>query len=145
METSDSTTRPGQPSRYTPSHPSYPMVLSGAQHQSAYSHQPQVPLLDLLNEKADPYSYPSSTYAAPYPTSTLPQQSRSQHPSLPSSYPATSIHYSRAAATSAYTRPRGLRIANLLKPWTPIILYAITSFGFLAAIAFWKTEVFQGK
>lgn len=43
-----------------------------------------------------------------------------------------------------YTRPRGLRIYNLLKPWIPLICYGITSVGFLVAIAFWKNEVFQG-
>ncbi|KIM91034.1 hypothetical protein PILCRDRAFT_811550 [Piloderma croceum F 1598] len=43
-----------------------------------------------------------------------------------------------------YTRPRALRISNLVKPWIPLILYGITSLGFLVAIAFWKTEVFQG-
>jgi hypothetical protein len=43
-----------------------------------------------------------------------------------------------------YTRPRALRISNLIKPWIPLILYGITSLGFLVAIAFWKTEVFQG-
>jgi len=43
-----------------------------------------------------------------------------------------------------YIRPRGLRISNLIKPWIPLILYGITSLGFLVAIAFWKNEVFQG-
>ncbi|KAI0663065.1 hypothetical protein C8Q70DRAFT_955790 [Cubamyces menziesii] len=47
-------------------------------------------------------------------------------------------------ASSPYTRPRGLRIANLLKPWIPIILYVMTTLGFLAAVSFWKVEVFQG-
>lgn len=41
-----------------------------------------------------------------------------------------------------YTRPRGLRISNLIKPWIPIILYGITTLGFLVAIALWKNEVF---
>jgi hypothetical protein len=43
-----------------------------------------------------------------------------------------------------YTRPRGLRISNLIKPWIPLILYGITSFSFLVAVAFWKNEVFEG-
>ncbi|KAK0453323.1 hypothetical protein EV421DRAFT_670736 [Armillaria borealis] len=45
--------------------------------------------------------------------------------------------------SSNYTRPRGLRIANLLKPWVPIILYGITSLAFVFAIALYKTEVFS--
>ncbi|KZT12969.1 uncharacterized protein LAESUDRAFT_669135 [Laetiporus sulphureus 93-53] len=48
------------------------------------------------------------------------------------------------AITPSYTRPRGLRIANLLRPWVPIILYALTSLGFLAAVSFWKIQVFGG-
>jgi len=31
-----------------------------------------------------------------------------------------------------------------LKPWVPIILYGISSLGFVVAIAFWRTEIFQG-
>ncbi|KAI0080761.1 hypothetical protein K474DRAFT_1571389, partial [Panus rudis PR-1116 ss-1] len=50
----------------------------------------------------------------------------------------------RIASSPAYTRPRGLRIANLLKPWIPIILYAITTLGFLLAVSLWKSEVFTG-
>ncbi|PBL02219.1 hypothetical protein ARMGADRAFT_1005635 [Armillaria gallica] len=49
-----------------------------------------------------------------------------------------SMHHS-----NNYTRPRGLRIANLLKPWVPIILYGITSLAFVFAIALYKTEVFS--
>lgn len=51
-----------------------------------------------------------------------------------------SMHHS-----NNYTRPRGLRIANLLKPWVPIILYGITSLAFVFAIALYKTEVFSGQ
>jgi len=31
-----------------------------------------------------------------------------------------------------------------LQPWIPIILYGISSLGFVVAIAFWRTEIFQG-
>ncbi|KAI0786350.1 hypothetical protein C8Q75DRAFT_721171 [Abortiporus biennis] len=50
----------------------------------------------------------------------------------------------RNSSSSTYVRPRSIRIANLLKPWIPIILYAISSLGFLVAISLWKEEVFQG-
>ncbi|KAJ8595335.1 hypothetical protein M405DRAFT_849775 [Rhizopogon salebrosus TDB-379] len=43
-----------------------------------------------------------------------------------------------------YVRPRGLRIWNLFKHWLPILAYGATSLGFVLAIAFWKTEVFDG-
>ncbi|GLB33636.1 putative SNARE associated Golgi protein [Lyophyllum shimeji] len=45
--------------------------------------------------------------------------------------------------SSTYTRPRGLRIANLIRPWIPLILYAITSLAFVAAIALYRDEVFS--
>ena len=57
--------------------------------------------------------------------------------------PTPSQIFSRSLQTpTSYTRPRGLRIANLLKPWIPIILYGITTLAFIVAIALYKTEVF---
>ncbi|RDB22613.1 Golgi apparatus membrane protein tvp38 [Hypsizygus marmoreus] len=47
------------------------------------------------------------------------------------------------AQTSSYSRPRGLRIANLIRPWLPLILYAITSFAVVIAVALYKAEVFN--
>ncbi|KAF8897366.1 hypothetical protein BD779DRAFT_1667358 [Infundibulicybe gibba] len=41
-----------------------------------------------------------------------------------------------------YTRPRGLRIANLLRSWLPLILYAFTSLSFVFAIALYRDQVF---
>ncbi|KAI0736390.1 hypothetical protein BC629DRAFT_1301304 [Irpex lacteus] len=90
--------------------------------------------------------YQQSASSQPYPTSGQPSQWRSQYPVSPKPLSGLSHFNSRSASSSsiAYTRPRGLRIANILKPWIPIILYAITSLGFVAAISFWKAEVFQG-
>lgn len=89
-----------------------------------------------------------------FPDSALPLRSASLHPGMPSARPtlpstllATSSPLAASSWTAtlpSYTRPRGLRIANLFKPWIPIILYALTSLGFLAAISFWKVEVFAG-
>ncbi|KAJ3756785.1 hypothetical protein EV360DRAFT_84647 [Lentinula raphanica] len=44
---------------------------------------------------------------------------------------------------SSQYNTRRLRIANLLRPWLPIILYALTSLVFLIAIAFYKAELFS--
>ena len=41
-------------------------------------------------------------------------------------------------------RPQGFRIPERLKPWLGIGSWAVTSIGFLLAIAFWKKEVFTG-
>lgn len=139
MESSDSTQRLGQPSRIAHS-PSYPMALSGSQQPLAHQHRPQFPLVDLSSEKYDPSRcLTPSNHAVPFPTSTFPQHTMPLPPAF-----SPSLHCGRTAPI-AYTRPRGLRIANLLKPWIPIILYAITSLGFLAVIALWKAEVFQGE
>ncbi|KAF9246960.1 hypothetical protein BU15DRAFT_38729 [Melanogaster broomeanus] len=43
-----------------------------------------------------------------------------------------------------YVRPRGLLIWNLFKQWSPLLAYGATSLGFVLAVAFWKTEVFDG-
>ncbi|KAI0303152.1 hypothetical protein BC826DRAFT_333537 [Russula brevipes] len=40
--------------------------------------------------------------------------------------------------------PRKIRLLSILKPWIPVLAYLSTSLGFLIAIAFWKTQVFQG-
>ncbi|KAL6299111.1 hypothetical protein BKA93DRAFT_742866 [Sparassis latifolia] len=63
---------------------------------------------------------------------------------LPPSHTSSPSISSWSAPTPSYTLPRRHRIANLLKPWFPIILYAATSLVFLVAIAFWKEPVFQG-
>lgn len=44
-------------------------------------------------------------------------------------------HLERSPRSSLSTR---------LQPWIPIILYGISSLGFVAAVAFWRTEIFQG-
>ncbi|KAI0370254.1 hypothetical protein BV20DRAFT_944369 [Pilatotrama ljubarskyi] len=91
------------------------------------------------------------------PVSSIPPWIRSQRPPhprpaqlhppfSPAPCPIASSWASPSSlpSSSSYTRPRGLRIANLLRPWIPIILYIMTTLGFLAAVSFWKVEVFQG-
>lgn len=97
---------------------------------------------------------------APAPFSPGVGPSRCNNPSLPASSPLTQqpspflrgpspllipSHHRAPGQSQTYTRPRGLRISNLVKPWIPLILYGITSFGFLVAVAFWKNEVFEGE
>ncbi|KAK0468042.1 uncharacterized protein EV420DRAFT_1502555 [Desarmillaria tabescens] len=72
------------------------------------------------------------------PQSAVPAGSSQPTPRLILTRPRSMRHHS-----NNYTRPRGLRIANLLKPWVPIILYGITSLAFVFAIALYKTEVFS--
>ena len=46
--------------------------------------------------------------------------------------------------TDQLERTLWLSLCDRLKPWVPIILYGISSLGFVIAIAFWRTEIFQG-
>lgn len=57
-------------------------------------------------------------------------------PPAPSSCPRSSYRY---------VRPRGLLIWNLFKKWSPVLAYGATSLGFVLAVAFWKTQVFDGE
>ena len=40
--------------------------------------------------------------------------------------------------------PRKIRLCSIIKPWIPVLAYLSTSLGFLVAIAFWKTQLFEG-
>jgi hypothetical protein len=52
---------------------------------------------------------------------------------------------SRSHQTLAYSRPKAPRLSTQLKPWLPMILYGLTTFAFIVAIAFYKTELFSCK
>ena len=43
---------------------------------------------------------------------------------------------------SHYSRSSPLQIFRTLKPWLPLIFYAMTSLGFVIAFAFYRTELF---
>lgn len=162
MDASIAASRPGQPARvaHLSSSPlsAHQIPLPSIPHRHPQHYTRVFQQQEITDEKVDLASLDSSLRLgprsarlhphSPYPSS-IPSSSR-PHPSPPRSAGfnlSTSSPFpssSRSAISSAYSRPRGLRIANLLKPWIPIILYAITSLGFLAAVAFWKKEVFQG-
>lgn len=73
--------------------------------------------------------------------SASPDYSLSPIPDIASSHfalPLPSLH-------SGYLHPpRKIRLCSIVKPWLPVLAYLSTSLGFLVAIAFWKTEVFEG-
>ena len=59
----------------------------------------------------------------------------------------TSAHFAMPIPSlhSEYLHPpRKIRLWSILKPWLPVLAYISTSLGFVIAIAFWKTHVFQG-
>lgn len=49
----------------------------------------------------------------------------------------------RVQSQTSYTRPRGLRMSNLLRPWIPLIMYGITTLAFVVAIAIYRDDVFS--
>ncbi|KAF7352930.1 hypothetical protein MVEN_01260300 [Mycena venus] len=115
--------------------PARPVSTSPTQHTPSqspfrYVHFPE------MTEKArgDDIALQRTPSSSRYPLS--PQ--RPPHSSAPSS-PA---HRNSRPLSPPYSRPRGLRIANLLRPWIPLIVYALSSLILVVAIAFFKTEVF---
>lgn len=67
------------------------------------------------------------------PPSPIPHTTRS-HVALP----LPSLH------TGYLHPPRKIRLCSIIKPWLPVLAYLSTSLGFVVAVAFWKTQVFQG-
>ncbi|KAJ7368132.1 hypothetical protein DFH08DRAFT_761692 [Mycena albidolilacea] len=113
--------------------PAYPVSTSPTTHTPSQSPFRYVHFPEITTEKAsrgDDIALQRTLSTSRYPSP--PQRS---HPSAPSS-PAH--HNSRLP----YSRPRGLRIANLLRPWIPLIIYAVSSLLLVVAIAFFKTQVF---
>ncbi|KAF7355171.1 hypothetical protein MSAN_01432800 [Mycena sanguinolenta] len=125
---------PRRPQLLSISTPARPVSTSPTQHTPSqspfrYVHFPEVTEKanadDIALERA-----PSSSRLPPRRT----ESQRSSH-----SAPSSPAHHSRSPS---YSRPRGLRIANLLRPWLPLIVYAISSLILVVAIAFFKTQVF---
>lgn len=68
-----------------------------------------------------------------YPLSPIPDTASAQF-----AMPLPSLH-------SGYLHPpRKIRLWSIVKPWLPVLAYVSTSLGFVIAIAFWKTQVFEG-
>ena len=97
----------------------------------------------LSDEKRAPAS--SSVGPSHYNNSPLAAPSPLPSPFLRAPSPLLIPSHRALGQTPTYVRPRGLRISNLMKPWIPLILYGMTSFGFLVAVAFWKNEVFESE
>jgi hypothetical protein len=67
---------------------------------------------------------------------------------LPSPIPHTTPSHFALPLPSLHTGylhpPRKIRLCSIIKPWLPVLAYLSTSLGFLVAVAFWKSQVFQG-
>lgn len=138
----------------SPSAPARPVSTSPSplhqQSQSPFRYVHFDQRLPEMNEKETP---PADFTPASAPTPTAYRQSP---PPLPSSNPAQSSRSSSGYYASSpflrqptplhtrsqYSRPRSLLIANLVRPWLPVILYAFTSLAFVFAIALYRDDVF---
>ncbi|CDO74037.1 hypothetical protein BN946_scf185043.g87 [Trametes cinnabarina] len=151
---------PSQAFRQPPTLPHRFAHLQEVYDEKAGLSQPEDQSKSPAGLTSDMASLPGPSFSrsqAPSPVSSIPPWIRSQRPPhsrpsplqppfSPAPCPIASSWASPSSlhSSSPYTRPRGLRIANLIKPWIPIILYISTTLGFLAAVSFWKVEVFQG-
>jgi len=108
------------PQPLTPPHwsaiSSIPSSSSPAYHQS--------PISARVANSASAYSPSYSRYGPP----------SSSH----FAYPTPSLHYEYVLP------PRRVRLWTHLKPWLPLLAYLATSLGFLVAVGFWRSELFQG-
>ncbi|KAE9410278.1 hypothetical protein BT96DRAFT_961753 [Gymnopus androsaceus JB14] len=98
-----------------------------------------------MDEKAtlsDDLSFESKSQSTLAGPSARLQQPISPFPRGPSSHPAPLPLPRIPSQSQGYTRPRTLRISNLIRPWLPVIFYAFTSLGFLVAIVFYKAQLF---
>ena len=99
----------------------------------------------------DPESLPSHHQSHPSSESSL-RHLTHQNSACPD-YPLSPIpdttpaHFAMPLPSlhSGYLHPpRKIRLWSIVKPWLPVLAYISTSLGFVIAIAFWKTHVFQG-
>ncbi|KAH9943083.1 uncharacterized protein BXZ73DRAFT_87503 [Epithele typhae] len=161
MDLHNLSTRPGQPSLAHMASQSHrfahiqEVVYDEKKHSLSQlelsSHRPAGPPQDM-----SPIAGPSfRSPVASSPVSSIPPWIRSSrnhqprtshlHPPfspapcpIASSWPTTSS----ASTASPFATPSPYT-PNLIRPWIPIILYILTTLGFLVAVSFWKVEVFQ--
>ncbi|KAG6378438.1 hypothetical protein JVT61DRAFT_12693 [Boletus reticuloceps] len=92
------------------------------------------------DEKTTSFSSAASDIPSNSQTPPLRSTYRPAHSFIPPRFPPPCPR----SQSHRYVRPRGLRTWNLFKQWSPVLAYAATSLGFVLAIAFWKTQVFDG-
>ncbi|KAJ7095223.1 hypothetical protein B0H15DRAFT_881104 [Mycena belliarum] len=137
---------PRRPHLLSTSSPASPLATSPTQHRPSQSPFRYVHFPEQLDEKPTPLASfpragPSSSPRPPFSPRTPFSPRAPQRPAQQSA-PSSPVFYQHLPPSPVYSRPRGLRIANLLRPWVPLIIYIISSLTFVVAIAFFKTEVF---
>jgi hypothetical protein len=134
-------------------------LTEGLASEQVFSEKDQTPLADIpasSGKRTSSVSRAAHRSSPPTSRSSTPAPSRHRaHPKHPSQHGRlTTPGHLLAAADNGRGRP-SRRVGQLershwpslstrMQPWMPIILYGISSLGFVVAIAFWKTEIFQG-
>ena len=113
------------------------ITLFPASNMDFLRHEPSPcnPLTHTFDEKAPPSN---SSHSRLFP---LTSDSQNRFPP----HRAMSGQCSRTPPRVSYTRPRGLRIANLIRSWLPIISYVATTVAFFIAIALYRDQLFASK
>lgn len=135
----DSQYRPSQLAKALPAQPISTGPSNHTQSQSPFRYLNQ--RLEDLSEKGDtPLTDVSSRHTPAHRISR--STSRAATP-IPFARQSPQCR-SRAPTPLLIPAPTAPTVLDRVKPWIPLILYGISSLGFVIAIAFWKSEVFQG-
>ena len=125
-------------------------------NEQVFDEKDQTPLADISSSSGRRASSNSrATHRSSPSTSRSSTPAPSHHRAQPNQHagpvPPNSL---RTAADNGRGRP-SRRVGQLershwpslstrLRPWIPVIVYGISSLGFVVAIAFWRAEIFQG-
>ncbi|KAF8211297.1 hypothetical protein K438DRAFT_1568498 [Mycena galopus ATCC 62051] len=121
--------------------PARPVSTSPTQHTPSQSPFRYLHFSEITTEKPNGNDIALQGTPSSSRYSSSPRRSESLR-SPRASAPSSPAHHNSRPLSPLYSRPRGLRIANLLRPWLPLILYALSSLILVVAIAFFKTQVF---
>ena len=103
---------------------------------------PLTPQMQVVNEKTPPLE---SGNRWQYPQWSPYLSSNTAHPSPPPPSPPPPSQFIRQSGPIPIrfiSRSSPSQLFRVLKPWLPLILYAITSLGFVVAVAFYRKELF---
>lgn len=117
-----------------------PLVLTREQRKKRPTSLPRLP------SRSDQHPSPAQASAQWTPWVPCSPQTTHQHPSTHSQFvrqPLSLPAHTRSLSNSSYQSRRRSHFIALLRPWLPLIMYAITSLAFVVAFAFYRTELFN--
>ncbi|KAG7097141.1 hypothetical protein E1B28_004519 [Marasmius oreades] len=136
------------------SHPARPLSTSPSSYRPSQSPFRYVQFDDRRIDEKDHQETPSLELSAPASSTShrpqllstngqrTPVSAIAGYPSHILSQPSPLLIRSSSSPVQSYSHLRMLRLMHLIRPWIPVIMYGLTSLGFLVTIAFFKTELF---